>query len=416
MRVIGRDYDPPILVGSGVFKVAADGSFEFEMVGTAPDLRHSLTWLNKVRENHYDAQCRCRLIFETEDGLKFNGGWIEPRVEPTEGGQPSEMSCKGVSDSLLISGFRGTESKPSISLKIPIPRTRRSYFVFHHFARQSQELDLLGTNIRFEFDDDSSVLAITAATSPDLPIPYIENWLAEPFRIMLGELVYPKLVYKDYGDGRVTVGLSDYDDGRRLPHWVGLWRRKSYLADRAAFWDVYSSLLLQIAATKLADGQPSFEANIITRHYEEMIHAAMGSRRVWLLTIASTVEALALELFPRKSKDVTANLKAIDELATHIDKWSGDNDLKAGAIGAVRGRADMTVPKGLRKLAQDGRVGDAGVKAWDYVRNRVMHGSLGSIYSDKDEDERILSMIELVHELTDEILRRSQKKPFSLNS
>lgn len=147
---------------------------------------------------------------------------------------------------------------------------------------------------------------------------------------------------------------------------------------------------------------------MITRHYEEMVHAAIGSRRVWVLTIASTVEALALELFPRQSKDVAADLKSIEALSAHIDKWSGNNDLKAFAIGAVARRADMTVSKGLRKLVNDKKIRDDGVKAWNYVRNRVMHGSLVSIYSDKEEDERIFAMIELVHELTDEILRRPQ--------
>ncbi|MBX5192431.1 hypothetical protein HJB86_26655 [Rhizobium sp. NZLR3b] len=407
MTVIGRDLDKPILVGSGLFRIADDGSFEFDMIGMAPDLGHSLSWLAKVRQNQYDPELQCRLMFETEDGLHFNGGWIEPHVQPIEGEHPVQMSCRGVSDTLLIGGLPGNASRPSITLRIAIPRSRRSFYAFHHFAGEPQDLDLLGTTIRFEFDSETSILSVTAATSDSLQIPYAENWLAEPFRIMFGELIYPKLVLKDFGNGSATVSLRDYDDGRRLPHWVGLWRRRAYLADKDAFWEMYSHLLLRIATSKGPDGEPCFDANLITRHYEEIIHAASGSRRVWVLTIASTVEALALELFPRKTKDTTADDRAINELAAHIDKWSGDHDLKSAAIRAVKGKADVTVAKGLRQLTRDGRVGTAGVKAWDHVRNRVMHGSLVSIYSDKEEDDRILEMIELVHELTDEILRRT---------
>ncbi len=411
MMIVGRDHDQPILVGSGLFRIADEGDFEFEMTGTAPDLGHSLSWLTKVRENQYNPELRCRLMFETEDGLHFNGGWIEPYVQPIEGGQPGQMSCRGVCDSLIVSGLCSIASRPSITVRIAIPHARRSFYALHHFAGAPQNLDLLGTRIRFEFDSESGILSVTAATSDSLQIPYAENWLAEPFRIMLGELIYPKLVHRDFGNGSATVSLRDFDDGRRLPHWIGLWRRKAYLADRTAFWEMYSQLLVRIASTRDSGGNPCFEANLITRHFEEIIHAASGSRRVWVLTIASTIEALALELFPRRSKDTTANEKAINELAAHIDKWSGDIDLKATAIRAVKGKADMTIAKGLRHLAKGGRVSDAGVKAWDHVRNRVMHGSLVSIYSDKEEDDRILAMIELVHELTDEILRQSQRKP-----
>lgn len=105
MTVIGRDHDQPILVGSGLFRIADEGDFEFEMTGTAPDLGHSLSWLTKVRENQYDPELRCRLMFETEDGLHFNGGWIEPYVQPIEGGQPGQMSCRGVCDTLIVGCF-----------------------------------------------------------------------------------------------------------------------------------------------------------------------------------------------------------------------------------------------------------------------------------------------------------------------
>jgi hypothetical protein len=59
------------------------------------------------------------------------------------------------------------------------------------------------------------------------------------------------------------------------------------------FWSTYTALLVHVALARDQLGNPNFEANKITRLYEECIQAASSTRWVWALTFASANEALA---------------------------------------------------------------------------------------------------------------------------
>ncbi len=404
MAIVGHDFDVPLVVGKGRFRIIDSDTFEYEITGKAPDIGRSLGYLSKIRQYPYRGDLRCRLMFEGRGGEHFNGGWTVPHFEPIKGGQMGDLLCRGSSDELWIGGLAGASGKPIMEIQVSIPHGRRSFFVLAKFVGAGHQMDILGTRLEFEFDQTSNVLRISAEAVDGFTIPFGENWLAEPLRIMFGELIYPRLVIRDFGEGRADFCLRAVADARRLPVWVGLWRGDRFLADKNAFWETYASLLAYVASAKETDGTPHFEANNLTRHYEEIIQAAAGSRRVWVLNLASSVEALLLELFPRRSKDQSADEKAIADLVEHIGKWPGDNDLKAAAAGAVRRKAEMNASKALTTLFERGGVNKSGVDAWKAVRHKVMHGSLVSIYSDKEEDDRILALVELVHRLSEQIV------------
>lgn len=404
MTIVGHDFDIPLVIGKGRFRNIDSGKFEYEMTGKAPDIRRSLSYLKKISDNPYRGDLRCRLMFDSRNGEHFSGGWTIPHVQPIEGGQMGDLRCHGSSEELWIGGLPGASEKPAMDVQMSIPRGRRSFFALARFVGNGHRIDILGTRLEFDFDQTSDVLRIRAEAVDGFNIPFAENWLAEPLRIMFRELIYPRLVIRDFGNGRADVCLRAVADARRLPVWAGMWRGERYLADKAAFWDMYANLLTHVASGKETDGTPLFEANNLTQHYEEIIQAAVGSRRVWALNLASTVEALVLELFPRGSRDQSADEKAIDELVDYIGKWKGTNDLKAAAAGAVRRKAEMSAAKALARLRKEGAVNKAGVDAWNSIRNKVMHGSLISIYSDEREDDQILALMELVHVLAERIV------------
>ncbi|RJL47149.1 hypothetical protein D5078_08885 [Pectobacterium carotovorum] len=165
-----------------------------------------------------------------------------------------------------------------------------------------------------------------------------------------------------------------------------------------------STLLKYIATSRDKDGERYFESNKLTRYYEELIQAGIGSRWVWALTLASTVEALVLEFYPRGIKDNSADIHAICSLSDHIKNWSGNNDLKSAAISAVKRKEQIPVSKALSIMQDKGEVFHEGVAAWKSIRNTVMHGSLISIYSNEEEDRKISHLANLVHSLTKKLI------------
>jgi hypothetical protein len=58
----------------------------------------------------------------------------------------------------------------------------------------------------------------------------------------------------------------------------------------------------------------------------------------------------------------------------------------------------------FRQLRDEGVVTQEQVKAWDEVRNSVMHGSLVSPYSSAEEDQKLLALSKMFHALTRRVL------------
>jgi hypothetical protein len=167
---------------------------------------------------------------------------------------------------------------------------------------------------------------------------------------------------------------------------------------------MYEALLSFVARARDKDGNPNFEPNKITELYEELIQASRGSRWVWALTFASTVEGLVRMIIPRGTKRPSADGNAIADLSKHIDQWKGDGHLRQVAKNAVARTAETTVVQALRDLRVAKVVTPDEVAAWEKIRNQVMHGSLVSRYSDKEEDQLLLRLAALTHALTKQVV------------
>jgi hypothetical protein len=158
---------------------------------------------------------------------------------------------------------------------------------------------------------------------------------------------------------------------------------------------------------------PNFEPNKITRLYQECILAARGSRWVWALTFASSIEGLATILIrydPEPSAEEAAAIaleeRAVKEFIKVLEDGHGDNRLKRIATGALRRSVSMTTIRALRRMVAAGVIEAGQLSAWQTIRPAVSHGSLISPYSTQEEDEKLLALVEMMHALTRELLRR----------
>jgi hypothetical protein len=269
-------------------------------------------------------------------------------------------------------------------------------------------LKILDSTITFVYEASSGLLSITALHSPRLPPTYTENWLAEPLRVLFGQLVFPRLVARNLDNGRSIISIRRSPGLIRGAEWAALWAFEPNSAHINSFWTRYAQLLTFVSREGDKDGRPNFGSHTITRLYEEIIQAARGSRWVWALTFASSIEGLVKILIPTIRKPTQAESDEIAKFAAQIDKLVGPPGVKQIAVSAVHRTAEITTIRALRDLKAAGVVSEGEIRAWTAIRNSVMHGSLVSPYSSEEDDENLLKLAALVHGLTREILHRSE--------
>jgi hypothetical protein len=160
-----------------------------------------------------------------------------------------------------------------------------------HSAGQ-QIIQVPSSEIKFFYTPSDGSMWVTATTSSTLPHPYAENWLSEPLRILLGQLVFPRLVARNLGDGSAHVLLRTSPTQFSEPCVASLLGDDA-LGSGAKFWECHRRLLTLIADARDSAGEPNFESHPLTRFYEEIIQATQGTRWVLCMTIASAAEGLA---------------------------------------------------------------------------------------------------------------------------
>ena len=262
-------------------------------------------------------------------------------------------------------------------------------------------LALLGSIIRFQYEPSPGALYVTATHSAGLPPTYTENWLGKPLRILLGQLLFPRLVARNLDNGTTHVDVRPC----RGPiggaaRYAALWPGDDGPDRKEDFWRRYSEILTMIARAR------NFESHEITQLYEQVIQSARGTRWIWAMTFASCIERLANILEPPGRDRSDADTDVVGSLVEHINAWCGDDRLKENAVNAVKRSMKTTTIVGLRQILADGVINQAQLQAWERIRHSVMHGSLISPYSSEEEDSKLMKLAEMMHALTREILQR----------
>ena len=268
-----------------------------------------------------------------------------------------------------------------------------------------QQIQVLGSEIRFFHKPRTDSLWMTAKTSDKLQHPYLENWIAEPFRILFGQFLLPRLTARNLGDGTAQIWLNLRNSPASPLGAIALVRNQT-LQIRAKFWETYTSLLALIAESKDKQGQPNFNPNPITRFYEEIIQANQGSRWILCMTLASASEGLANLLMQPEERISDFAKQDLDDLENWVEKWKGNEKLRSRILGEITRASQRSVGAFFRNLVRRNILEKQHADAWVAVRNAVMHGNLVSPWGTKEGDDRLTALIDLLHRLTGELIIR----------
>ena len=385
MRLLSsRDREPPILVGPGHIDIRSSTDIDFTMYAAPTDGGDAFRRLKRARENPYEVIDQLRLIATDYEGTEWACGWTRPELKgfpkfcwPLTGRLTSLVTQ---ATGPFVSQDSGVELVFQPKLDLPMNKTMVSISsldgeeIERRRSPGQHTVRVLDSEIKFFYKPSDESLWVTAKTSDILTHPFAENWIGEPLRILLGQLVFPRLVARNLGDGTAQVWLRP--SPRRfansgLASLVG----GALFGAPAEFWDLYGNLLKLVAEARNEQGQPNFQPHRITRFYEEIAQATQGSRWVLCMTLASAGEGLAKLLMRPAQQD-----KKI--LSSH----------RRGITGY------------FRKLVERGALQESNAQAWSAVRNEVMHGNLVSPWATEQEDKHIIALANLVHRLTHELI------------
>jgi hypothetical protein len=414
MRLLGRDHEAPVFVGAGHIDVKNSTEIDFTMFASAGDGMDAFRRVLLARENPSEVMRQFRLVATDEEGTRWNCGWTQPEFKmPTKIGwflTGRVSSLLTIASGPTVSADPGVELVFQPGLRIPMTKWMTSISsvdgeeVGRRRRPAQHALTILGSEIRFFYTPADDWLWATAKTSEKLPHPHAENWLSEPLRVLLGQLVFPRLVARNFGNGKAQVWL------RRSPrrfknYWSACLIEEDPLFDRRKFWELYASYLTLIAESRDERGNRNFEANPITRFYEEIIQATRGSRWVQCLTLASTGEAITRMLMGPGEQKPEFPPEEVESLKKIVKAWKGDGNLRDRTLRDIARAGQTSMGKYLRSLVNSNVLTEGNIDAWSEVRNKVMHGNLVSNWPTKEEDKRILALGNLVHRLTRELIR-----------
>ena len=411
MELRAGDWEPSIVRGSGEIRFNSPRSFEYTLTGLPEDIAYALRQLKRQRDNPYDGLKRFRLVATAADGTEFSAGWTIPDLKTGELAWTFSGECDG-----LMTDDKSVPQSPTGATEVQfiIPRQHRASLFLARFVTTEQPgggvapyhvLDLGGATLRLHFDTEADLLTISTPGSAFLPLTLTESWLGEPLRILFGQLVFPRLIARSFPKGGAMICVSRAPGWHRESDAAALWDEED-LTGKERFWQLYGDLLLHIAKAG------EFERHKITSLYEEVIQASRGSRWVWALTFASSVEGLIRMLSPRGSKRADVDHGASASVIEHIKSWRDPEQpketvdrLKSIATNAVHYAANTTPKHVLTQLCRAGVVTSFQIEAWQKIRNAVTHGDLISPYSSEEDDALLLALAALLHALTREVVR-----------
>ena len=398
------DGAPPVFEGSGTLMVSGTTDFSFHMHARPHQEVDAMNALRLASEQRYDPKTAFRLRAVDYSGTEWNGGWVRPGLGELQSGY---WQLVGVSDGLstVVQQTIPTSGVELVYSPAPDLPFSESITTAHigdteigsRTSGGRHSFNVLGSDIEVSTEPWSNELWVIASANADLNHPYLENWLSEPLRALRGQLIFPRLVARNFADGRAFVSL------RQAPTLRGsLGGCATQLRAKSApeFWEFYERYLTYIARHRAKDGHPEFEANPMTRFHEEVIQAHLaGSHWVLALCVASAIEGIV-----RLGLDFKATLSEFSaEEVSPVERFLKELKLdslrdKLNSMVAQLGKP--SVARYLSNLAAVGHVDKDHVAAWKRIRNRVAHGNLFEPWGTQDEDAQLVKLVELLYRLT----------------
>src|SRR4051812_40175020 len=197
MRLISsHGHEPPIFAGPGHIDISVSSAGVFTMYASASDVREVAHRLRRARENPYEMTDQFRLLATDYKGTEWNCGWTVPEVK----GMPHiGWPLTGrITTLVTIDKSSGVSSDSSVELIFQpgfwLPMDTRMMSITsvngeeieRNWRAGQQKIQVLDSEIKFFHKPKTDSLWVTAQTSNKLQHPYLENWIAEPFRILFG--------------------------------------------------------------------------------------------------------------------------------------------------------------------------------------------------------------------------------------
>lgn len=419
MEILGHDHEPPIFTGPGHIKIAADTQISFFMHGTPRDDSGAFRRLVQAQEKPYEIRHQFRVKAIGYDGTDWSGGWTKLVLGEARG---NVWQLFGPIRSLHTDteGF-GVSDKSSVELvydcplRLPIPMNmtkavyRDDKEVFWSRTPGTKTVEVVDTTIEFYCSAEREHVWAVADTSATFPHPYLENWISEPLNLLLGEVVYPRLYARNFGNGKafIVLGSSSGPPANSLTANI---LSEDPLGAGERFWNLYRDILTVIAMAKDSNCHSNFEAHPLTRYYWEIIQATRGTNWVLCMTLASVVEGIVKMMFSEAERKSDWPEADIDNLKHTVTNWKGSDDLRSVVINYLGGFKTKGIAKTLGSLKHDGTITSEQISAWKRIRNTAMHGGMAIPWPDEEQNGRILSLIELTHRLSEAYIKRELEK------
>lgn len=419
MEILGRDHEPPVFTGPGHIKIGADTKISFFMHGAPRDGSDAFRKIVQAQKNPYEILHKFRVNAVGYDGTEWSGGWTKLTLGEVRG---NIWQLSGPIHSLHtdVEGF-GVSDRSNVELvydrplRLPIPMNmvktvyRDDKEVLRSLSSGTKTTKVIDTTIEFHCSADREHVWAVADTSPTFPHPHLENWISEPLNLLLGEVAYPRLRARNFGNGKALIVL-DSSSGPPANSLTANILREDPLGTGERFWNLYRDILTVIATAKDAKGHSSFEAHPLTQYYWEIIQATKGTNWVLCMTLASVVEGIVKMMFSEAERKSDWPEADIDSLKQAVTNWKGNDDLRSVVINYVGGFKMKGVAKTLKSLVEDGTINAEQVSAWEKIRNTAMHGGMVIPWSDEEQDGRICSLIQLTHRLCEAYIKRELDK------
>lgn len=409
MRIVGSNCEEPVFSGVGQIHVRSATEMDFVMHAAPRESAEAFKRLVDAERNSDDARFLLGVRASQYDGTEWNAGWTTISLGETAGGI---WRLSGPISSLMTSASghhvaptSGIEVIYDSKLRFPLPLNmstvvlRGSREVLKKRGRGGKTIEVAGTQVDFFLDPEIDVTWAVAATSAEFTHPFAENWVSEPLCLLLGQLVFPRLVARNFGD-RSTIWIRPSPAIKMNTLATSILEEDPLGADDR-FWEVYRQILTMIIRARDHCGQRNFEAHPLSRYYYEIIQAAGGSNWVWCMTLASAIEGITTKLLTGESdRKSDYDAQAIENLRDHIRRWQGDAELRGRILSSVALAERKGVPQLLKRFRDEDFISADHIDAWKNVRNAVMHGQLVSPWSERELEERMRLLAELMHRLS----------------
>lgn len=419
MRILGRDHELPVFTGPGHIEIGSDTRIQFVMHGTARDGAEAFRKIIKAQKSPYSVLDQFRMEAVSYDGASWSGGWTTLhlggeakglwRLSGPIASLHTHVAGKGVANTSSV------ELVYDLALRLPIPMNmektvrRDGQEILFVRSKGRKTIRVLDIDIEFSCSPEHDHVWALANTSSDFPHPHLENWLSEPLNLLLGQIISPRLIARNFGDGSAHIALRPRT-ALPLKTVASSILAEDPLRAGEKFWQLFSDILAMIAKARDSAGHRNFEAHPLTRYYWEIIQAVSSSNWVLCLTLASAIEGITKMMLSTAEKKSDWSAPEIESLRSTVKDWKGDQKLRDVVLNYLGGFKNKSVPKMLAPLVDEGIVTNEQIDAWVKLRNVIMHGELVLPWADKTHDTQIANLLDLVHRVSTEYIKREVAK------